>query len=129
MPEISVKKHTPGPWRYDEKRCGIFAGEKKEDDGLEVGNEVRIVDLYGAMGGDDTDADALLMASAPDLLAALKDVLGVDDDRDHSEEIDEDGDGVCRFCGRVTKAQCTSDDCPGNKARLAIEKAEGKESK
>ena len=68
--------HTPGSWRYDKERCGIFAGESKEDeDGLEVGNEVRIVDLYGAMGGEDTDADARLIASAPDLLGGCQAAL------------------------------------------------------
>lgn len=118
--------HTPGPWRYEKNKPAILTGEDKVENGFVVEPATSIVNLYGAMGGDDTDADALLMASAPDLLAALKDVLGVDDDRDHSEEIDEDGDGVCRFCGRVTKAQCTSDDCPGNKARLAVARAEGK---
>jgi len=33
---------------------------------------VRVVNLTGAMGGDDSDADANLISAAPDLLAALE---------------------------------------------------------
>jgi len=64
--------HTSGPWRYDKKRCAILAGEDKEEDGFVVEPATKVVDLYGVMGGDDTDADARLIAAAPDLLAALR---------------------------------------------------------
>ena len=53
-------KHTPGPWTYDKKDGSI--GTK---DGLTV--------TAGAYGYDIacSDADGILMASAPELLEAL----------------------------------------------------------
>jgi hypothetical protein len=65
--------HTPGPWRYDKFHCTILSGEDKEnEDGELVKLATRVVDCYGALGGDDTDADVRLIVAAPELLAALK---------------------------------------------------------
>ena len=56
-------KHTPGPWTYDKKDGSI--GTK---DGLTV--------TAGSYGYDIacSDADGILMASAPELLEALQEI-------------------------------------------------------
>ncbi len=66
-------------------------------------------------------------AAAPDLLAALEDLLGPNPD---THEVN--GRYECRHCGREWSAMCgdnevpencPSDDCPGFIARAAINKA------
>ncbi len=37
---------------------------------------VRVICTIGAMGGHDTEADKCLMAAAPEMLAALKTLVG-----------------------------------------------------
>ena len=83
----------------------------------------------------NTATDDRLIAAAPALLAALKDLLGISVDIVAGEERD-----TCRHCGRdytednMEEAEkgndplylCPSDDCPGYIARHAIALAEGK---
>jgi hypothetical protein len=65
-------KHTPGPWRYDHAGSEIMADHATD----EYGNTpVRVLDLHGAMGGDDCTADARLLAAAPELLDACRAAL------------------------------------------------------
>lgn len=107
--------HTPGPWRYEKSKCAILAGEDKVEDGLVVEPATSIVDLYGAMGGEDTDADARLMAAAPELLDALRMALRAP---------------VCPFCGadntrvkegRWRGGRCINKECAGVKFLKKIE--------
>jgi hypothetical protein len=63
--------HTPGPWivaRYDYDR-GVAAIETKER-GVDLPDQGNWVADVCAVGADD--ANARLIAAAPDLLAALK---------------------------------------------------------
>ncbi len=72
------RKHTPGPWTYrPAPHCDIVTGYNNPDPWAEETNEgpVRIISTYGAMGGNDSAADATLMAAAPDLLSALEQAL------------------------------------------------------
>ena len=73
---MANQKHTPGPWKYDEQRCAIVSLARwftePEDDCSGEGVRLSIVDLYGAMGGENTGADARLIAAAPELLEALE---------------------------------------------------------
>lgn len=55
-----MSKHTPGPWRDEGYRISAQRGE------------TTVVDLRSCMGGDDVQADARLIAAAPELLAALQ---------------------------------------------------------
>lgn len=73
-----MRKHTPGPWRYDPKRPAIVADvappwwepvEGFEEDAPTI---TEVAYLRGALGGYDPRADAQLMAAAPDLLEALR---------------------------------------------------------
>ena len=62
-------KFTPGPWNY--KGSEIISTHEKR------GRPVSVVDLFGAMGGEDSDADAHLIAAAPDLYEALEHLQSV----------------------------------------------------
>lgn len=75
-------KHTPGPWEYDrmllppntkDRRCGfVVNGPDKPDDDLPT----RICDLRvprGVSGFAEGEANARLIAAAPELLVALMD--------------------------------------------------------
>ena len=95
----ATETHTPGPWRWE--RSGLLA---EEHDGLSY---------YGAIlrclgNVTPTEADARLIAAAPDLLAACKDIS--------------DSYGCCETPG------CDTDNpkCIGSTARAAIAKAEGR---
>lgn len=77
-------QHTPGPWRYDREKSRIVSESAFEDWSLDkdVSDEpvpISVVDLMGAMGGADTQADARLIAAAPDLLAALEEAGSIID--------------------------------------------------
>ena len=61
-----ITKHTPGPWIVDGSRIAAPDG-------------TTVINCLGAMGGHDTQADARLIAAAPDLLAALEAAEGVVD--------------------------------------------------
>ena len=65
--------HTKGPWEYrDSKIVAVNVRPDWADVGGPYADErVTVVNLFGAMGGDDTKADAALIAASPDLLAAL----------------------------------------------------------
>ena len=85
-------KHTPGPWYLLEKEMFGFSIRANTPRGSEIIAET---------GGFDSDANAHLIAAAPELLEALKMV------------IDE------------TNAGLWKDVLPIRKAREAIRKAEG----
>jgi hypothetical protein len=59
--------HTPGPWAYDPTTHHIVSTTVFEDytDGLDEKIPKRVLCTYGAMGGDDTNADLALIVAAP----------------------------------------------------------------
>ncbi len=58
--------YTPGPWRFDTKRGAIVTS---------AGKSVAVVCFHGADSLAQENANGHLIASAPDLLAALRDLL------------------------------------------------------
>lgn len=60
-------------------------------------------------------ANGRLISAAPELLEALVDLLGTEDDPSN----------LCHWCGRKLEGLCDSDDCPAYKAKAAIAKATG----
>lgn len=116
-----MSKHTPGPWTYDPKHfCIVGAGPPKWDADNPDAQRAKIISTYGAMGGDDTRADALLMAAAPELLALLDEFL---DQQFPGVVFDSDEGEYCVFCGRPHEV-----DCWVNRARTAVTKAHGQEA-
>lgn len=89
-----MSKHTKGPW---EARADWIVG---------FNGTLHIATIPRAFDGDYSEANALLIAAAPDLLEALKDVL---DAFDCLGECDCEGSSLCAVCN----------------AQNAIAKAEG----
>ena len=67
-----MSKHTPGPWLSNP--CGLSG-----DFGIypDTEPEFKIATLGYSGDSSETQANARLIAAAPDLLQALKDVLGI----------------------------------------------------
>ena len=75
---MSQAKHTPGPWQVTID-CGanvIRAAEKEVRDGVIA---YMFSDCVASTWGGVNEANARLIAAAPDLLAALIDVVGDDE--------------------------------------------------
>jgi hypothetical protein len=73
-----VNKHTPGPWTLEDGEALVIRGS---DDGqICIANWLR---GRGGLGGrrknDEVQANARLIAAAPDLLDALKGVVRIAD--------------------------------------------------
>ena len=72
MSTATEVKHTPGPWRVEpeteDQALSIVAGENAGQD-----SETIIAEIEGTLG-DCEEANARLIAAAPDMLAALKGV-------------------------------------------------------
>lgn len=107
-----MSKHTPGPWKLerDELHYGslstVVAGEKsKKFPGYQM-----IVGVGGFAGVDEQEANARLIASAPELLEALRDMFEL-------------AEGAMRSANR-DGAEYDVEDCL-KEARHAIAKAEG----
>jgi hypothetical protein len=71
-----MSKHTPGPWAVDADAYPIFIYSESETWPLidELGNEEGCKGAFIANTGDNK-ANARLIAAAPELLEALKDML------------------------------------------------------
>lgn len=114
---MTEQKHTPGPWvvSRESNEWNSPTAPRREIDALkacEFGGEPTRYRLAcvqypptqaGTMGAQEREANARLIAAAPDLLAALKDII---------EGVDE----------------CWMFDNPGSvdRAQAAIDKAEGR---
>jgi len=64
-----MTKHTPGPWTIDETYALIVAPSH-----LMAGNDIEIAACHAGRGAD-AKANAALIASAPEMLAAIKTLL------------------------------------------------------
>jgi hypothetical protein len=98
-------QHTPGPWQIfpNPSPLGLIVGRFGE------AAQEAVCDVYAsADGGIRGNADAALIAAAPDLLEALKGLLA-------------DIGGGTKTCGHDFACICA-----GDKARGAINRAEGR---
>jgi hypothetical protein len=95
---MSTFKHTPAPWIADKCRYGFAVYAYKSGDAV-----VRTEDAEGRYGAIENEADARLIASAPELLSVA---LAVDD---LAERIDHEPDSalgelVARARAAIAKA-------------------------
>ena len=123
--------HTPGPWivkHFDKDGNILIAAPAKRGHGLlcQVFPPKTVINigtkdekwLCTAQDVDECEANARLIAAAPELLAALKDII------DNSLIIED----ICPFCGRDVSdngVKCTASDCMSVIARAAIAKVTG----
>lgn len=75
---MSEAKHTPGPWEA-EKFGAIHGGEDQQYFRGRRRSQVATACLAGNIHDDERDANARLIAAAPDLLEALKEVIALSD--------------------------------------------------
>jgi hypothetical protein len=98
-----MNKHTPGPWKTSNDGCDIEAiyGPNKED----------VLGICSMYADESSEANAALIAAAPELLEALNNLCNVlsDDGNDYR---------YSQLFNTVMAAR--------NRARNAIAKAEGK---
>ena len=69
-----MSTHTPGPWNLVSQRANAASGSPVLS---EIWSGNYIVARLGALHTDRAVTDARLIAAAPDLLSALKDILGM----------------------------------------------------
>lgn len=68
-----TQSHTPGPWHIEQFTSGYSKHEDRTiSHRLENGNMFRIGRAYNISGPHETDANARLIAAAPEMLAALR---------------------------------------------------------
>ena len=74
-----MNKHTPGPWeicRWDSKTVEARIQSLHEDDEDTEPEFLVVADVYGGdLEGSEAEANARLIAAAPDLLGALMSIL------------------------------------------------------
>lgn len=111
--------HTAGPWGIAKSHIKdvIAIRTDGQDDGQCVAQALRDI---GEQGEDE--ANAHLIAAAPELHDALEDLLG---DRPSVQG------GICIHCGRdfrdegPMEGNCPSEDCPSTIARAVLVRASG----
>ena len=107
-----MNKHTPGPWRTIESTNTTM----RTVVGPDFPGQGYIADVNLCRTNDaqdvDGEANARLIAAAPELLEELKETLTYHPGVTH---------GRCGFCGHY------GDDCRANRIKALINKAEGRE--
>ena len=82
---MSKPNHTPGPWEHTGQ--GDIVG--KEDNGYGLGY-VDVCSVYLRTVRGRTNANARLIAAAPELLAALRGMLALDEEHHQRVQVDDD---------------------------------------
>lgn len=116
-------KHTPGPWKTEDRRYLITDAPDEGSIGVYAGG-FWIADVHGAHVGpksrDEADANARLIAAAPELLEALEALLQNAENKavyisilEYKECFDSEGNAIAEYSPEM------------DKARAAIAKAKG----
>ena len=87
LPETggTVGAHTPGPWKLRRGSDGAEYGSIVGSDG----NLVATTGYRCAVGSDEDDANARLIAAAPDLLASCREAMKWPEEDEFGNAIDE----------------------------------------
>ena len=106
--------HTPGPWTAHSGSVYVDGPDVFPKGTQE--NGVRIVSMYRAPGGvspTECDSNAILIAAAPDLLAALESVLEFTNQEPCVVCLILDTGTVCRSCLALNAARAAIDTATG----------------
>lgn len=74
--------HTPGPWEISCDGYGIIADNQKQITRIKYTNPVTSPSV-GHITLQEAKANARLIAAAPELLSALKDLVAIQDVKEH----------------------------------------------
>lgn len=86
-----TQMHTPGPWKVEGGYCVT------DNNGINILGET----LSDAIGLEEHQANARLIASAPDLLEAVRALLEmITDNRTHGKEIDQAVSAILKAEGK-----------------------------
>lgn len=113
-----MSEPTPGPWQFlapTKGRTFAVVGIIDSDRSIRIAN---VGDRQ--LDADEMNANAALIAAAPDLLAVARALVK------WADESEDDGVSPCCICGKPSKDE--GPDCPVVAARAAIAKAEGRAS-
>jgi hypothetical protein len=99
---MSIRLHTPGPWTvdYTDDYLRIYAGDLLI---AEVNGSTEHIEVRG-LDEETTEANAWLIAAAPDLLAALERILARVETLNLFTERGEDAKLVEQGCAAIGKA-------------------------
>ena len=86
-----MTQHTPGPWEIDRAARGGIGVYTRQ--GAMV---CKVTQWGGPLGQTTTDANAALIAAAPDLLAALQDIMAESSRDDDDHDVIATIQGLCR---------------------------------
>lgn len=125
-------KHTPGPWHWDSDPVKGDPMGRVRYQVCALGKTITKVYHSSYEGGlTNAEADARLIAAAPDLLVALKRLVGTPSDPNNGWRGDAKTSNEhfrCEYCG-VEDLDCVAlphtDQCPISAARAAIARATG----
>jgi len=132
---MTETKHTPGEYHVhpcDWDESAHIHTRYIDDEGCTEHYIVATCPIHPKIDKATADANARFFARAPQMLAALKDLL----DQPDLEHQPADGEGErdylrCKWCYYAFNANCRNDlcpndDCPGRIARALVAEAEGK---
>jgi hypothetical protein len=75
-------QHTPGPWRHEQGAFGLYISALWQDD---VRKRIRVADMPAEEMDPETEANARLIAAAPELLEALRRFANAMEQRSYPE--------------------------------------------
>ena len=86
-----MTQHTPGPWR-------VALGNRLQVHGPkdEIGWPKAVVYNAGLCSDEESQANAALIAAAPDMLAALQDIMAESSRDDDDHDVIATIQGICR---------------------------------
>jgi hypothetical protein len=111
-----MDKHTEGPWFT--RMAKDFEGKVWEGEGhpYTIGSEIGTVICRGAVNGSQTEANARLIAAAPDMLEALRQIVW---------KLERKEEKIALVGHTFEWAKIDRNDACMNIVRTAIQKAEG----
>lgn len=101
-----ASKHTPGPWRVHPYEINVGPYNKGRDVGPAGRSVAQVIgEFENPTPGGEAEANARLIAAAPDLLEALRDLL--DTSQPNQAHYNEEADDIARHRARAAIKRAT----------------------